>query len=59
MQEASRYKYQKDVLGMSHDRNQGLHPPSDITDMVFTKAVQDLELAKVTKSNPSLCTKTI
>lgn len=30
MQEASRYKYQKGVLGMSHDRNQGLHPPSDI-----------------------------
>lgn len=32
-----------------------MHPPSDITDMVFTKALQEMN-RQVTKSNPSLCT---
>lgn len=36
MQEASRCKYQKSIFGMPCGRNHGVHPPSEITDIVFT-----------------------
>ena len=51
MQEASRCKYQKSIFGMPYGRNHGVHPPSEITDIVFTS-----QKRKATKSNPSLRT---
>lgn len=58
MQEASRCKYQKSIFGMPCGRNHGVHPPSEITDIVFaSKGQYYFKPLKVTKSNPSLCTK--
>ena len=42
MQEASRCKYQKSIFGMPYGRNHGVHPPSEITDIVFTSQIERL-----------------